>query len=69
MKWLVNQEQFAPAHILARDAVNAVNALLITEEAGKSPGASFQKPAKKHMTGQLKTCIEIIRSQGDIESP
>jgi len=31
---------------------------------GEVPGCFFQKPVKKHMTGQLKTCIETIKSQG-----
>jgi hypothetical protein len=49
---------------------NAANAWLITEEAEKSPDASFQKPVKKPMTGQLIIYIRIlIKTAEFIDSP
>ncbi|HHW31593.1 MAG TPA: hypothetical protein GXX20_07975 [Clostridiaceae bacterium] len=61
MKWLATILLIALVHIPVLDTANAVNVSHTTADLEKFQDVSFLKLVKKHMIGQLKISIEIIR--------
>jgi len=62
LKWLATIQSTAYVHIPHVHAMaNAVNVLHITEKAEKCQGASFPKPVKRLMIGQLRIFTKIIK--------
>jgi len=60
----VNQKQPALVRTLAHVTENVVSVLPIIAVAERFPVVSFQKQVKRHMTGRLKICTEIIKKTG-----